>query len=130
MKFTDMKRGYAAMNAGQWVSDIPLPLFKGIRLKVRRLWNPDYTALHEKLAEGKPDPLPADDERAITDQCLVDACLLDWDGVDDAFSPEAAKALLADSEPDGSNPFRFAVIWAASNLSDTVKAQLEADEKN
>jgi hypothetical protein len=128
LKLSDMKKGYAQMNAGVWVGDIPLPLFDGVRLKVARLWNPAYSALHDKLSEGKPDPLPDDVAKAITDECLLTTCLSGWDGVEDAFTADAGAALLAD--PDAGPVFRSALIYAATHVADQVKAQIEADEKN
>jgi len=130
LKLSDIKRGYAAMNAGVWVDNIPLPLFEGVRLQVRRLWNPDFAALWEKLTDGKPDPLPDADQRAVMTQCLAQTVLIGWDGTEDVYSPAAALALLSDDEADGSNPVRMAVIRAANSVADRVKAQLEADEKN
>lgn len=123
MKLSDLGKGYAALNAGDWVGDIPLPLFTGIRLKVRRLWNPDHVALNDKLlADGVTD------EGERLKRCLSEAVLLDWDGVEDAFSKDAAAAVLAD--PDSGKAFEGAIIWAAGQLADKVKASIEADEKN
>lgn len=126
MKIIDIRKGYAQMNGGVWVGDIPMPLFDGIRLKVRRLWNPDYAALHEKLMAAQKEPDPEDP--VLVNQCLVEACLLDWDGVEDAYSIETARQMMND--PDFGSVFRSAVIWAATRVADRVAAQLKADEKN
>lgn len=131
MKLSDIKRGYAGMNAGAWVGDIPFPLFGGIRLKVRRLWNPDYQALHDKLEEERGEVAQvdrADTDREITDECLISTCLLGWEGVDDAYTADAARDLLAD--PEAGPSFRSAVIYAANHVGDAVKTQMEADAKN
>ncbi len=128
MKFTDMKKGYAALNAGDWVGDIPLPLFDGIRLKVTRLWTPAYSALHDKLGEDVTDLSEADNEKRITDECLVQSVLLGWDGVEDAYSVDLARKMIAD--PDMGSVFRSAILYAAGHLADTIKANLAADEKN
>lgn len=126
--FAKVRKGYAGMNAGVWVGNIPYPLFEGIQLKVRRLWNPDYTALHEQLMEQGGDLSEADKDRAATTECLVKACLLDWSGVEEPFAADTATALLAD--PEFGQTFRNALIWAATHVAETVAAQLEADEKN
>ncbi len=128
MKLADIKKGYAAMNAGAWVGDIPIPLFDGIRLRVRRLWNPDYVALHDQLSEDNTDLSEAANGRRITDECLLQTVLVGWDGVDDPFSIDAARLMLAD--PDMGTVFRNAVFWASSHVGDQVKADLEADAKN
>jgi hypothetical protein len=128
MKISDLKKGYAGMNAGMWVDGIPLPLYAGVRLKVRRLWNPDYAALHDKLSEVSSDLSADANEKRITDECLLGACLLDWGGLDDAFSADVARDLLADAEAGPA--FRSALIYAAAHVADQVVAQLEADAKN
>ena len=122
MKLADLKKGYVDMNAGVWVGDIPLPLFDGIRLKVRRLWNPDYVALHDKL------DIPGADPATVTIECLVSACLIDWDGVDDPFSVDAARTMLSDV--DIGPVFRSALLYAGQHVADRVKADIEADAKN
>ena len=128
LKLSDIKKGYAAMNAGAWVGDIPIPLFDGIKLKVRRLWNPDYVALHDKLGEDKTDLSEADNDRRISDECLAETVLVGWEGVDDKFTVDTARVMLKD--PDMGGVFRNAILWAASRVGDQVKADLEADTKN
>lgn len=128
MKISDLKKGYAGMNAGVWVDGIPLPLFGGVKLKVRRLWNPDYAALHDKLSDVSSDLSAQANERRITDECLIGACLLDWEGLEDAFSADVARDLLADVEAGPA--FRSALIYAAAHVADQVAAQMEADAKN
>lgn len=123
MKFSDMRKGYAGMNAGVWVGDIGLPLFDGIQLKVRRLWNPDYIALYEKLM-GEPDAVEAD----VVTKCLLDTCLVDWSGVDDPYTPEAARTNMED--PEFGTVFRGAVLWSANKVAAQMKEQIEADAKN
>ena len=128
MKVSDIKKGYAGMNAGVWVGDIPLPLFGGIKLKVRRLWNPDYAALHDKMSEDKTDLSESANETRITTECLLQTCLLDWEGVEDAFSIDIARDLIND--PEAGSVFRSAVLYAANHVADQVQAQIEADAKN
>lgn len=128
MKIADFKKGYGDLNAGVWVSDIPLPLFDGISLRVTRLWTPAYSALHDKLSEESSDLSEEANARRITDACLVGSVLLDWKGLDDPFSADIASQLLAD--PDVGGPFRSAIIYAATHAADVVAAQLKADEKN
>ncbi len=127
MKLADIKKGYAAMNAGAWVSGIPQFLFDGERLKVRRLWNPDYVALHDRLSEEKTDLSEAANESRITDACLAETVLIDWE-LEDPFSAEAVAIALADPVTGG--PLRSAILWAATHLGDQVKADLKADAKN
>jgi hypothetical protein len=128
MKISSLKSGYADMNGGAWVGDIPLPLFEGISLKVTRLWTPAYSALHDELSAENSDLSEAANTRRVTDECLVQTVLLDWKGIDDPFSADTARQVLADADVGG--PFRSAIIYAATHVADAVKAQLEADEKN
>lgn len=128
ISLASMKKGYAGMNAGVWVGDIPLPLFDGITLQVTRLWTPTYAALHEKLSADMTDLSAEANEKRMTDECLVQTVLLGWKGVDDPYSQETARQLIAD--PDMGVAFRNAIIWAATHVAEQVKAQLEADAKN
>lgn len=128
MKIADMKKGYAAMNGGVWVKDIPAPLFEGISLKVTRLFTPAYNELHDKLIEDGTDLSEEANERRISNECLAQTVLLDWKGVDDAFSIDTVRDLLGD--PELGPAFRSAVLWCAQNIGDTVKKQLEGDTAN
>lgn len=128
MKFSELSKGYAALNGGDWVGDIPFPLFGGIRLKVRRLWNPEFAARNEELIAAAVAKGEEPDERAIMNDCLVTCCLDGWQGIDEPYTPEiGAKALL---DPEAGGIFRSAILWAAAHLVDKIKADIEADEKN
>lgn len=128
MKLDTLKRGYAMLNAGIWVDDIPQAMFKGISLKVRRLWNPDYRELHAQLSEETSDLSPEGNAERITTACLLQTCLLDWKGIDEPFTAALAADLAAD--PEAGQAFRGAVLWAANSAGDKVEAQVETDAKN
>jgi hypothetical protein len=122
MKVSDLKVGYARLNAGELVGGLPFPMFENVKLRVRRIWNAEFSALHASLIEdGKTDA-------EAFDECLVSKSLVGWEGIDDAYTPETGKALLADTEVGG--VFRSAVIFAATQLGTQVRAAIEADEKN
>lgn len=128
MKVSGLKQGYAALNASDWVGEIPFPLFEGVKLKVRRLWNSEWAALAEKLGDETSDLSKDANDVRIERECLARACLDDWKGIDDAYTPELAIELLAD--PEAGRDFRNALLWCANQREGQVKAQLEADEKN
>lgn len=134
MNLATLKKGYAGMNAGVWVGPIPYALYDRIRIKSRRLWNPDYQVLHDKLSaersalSAEAQESEQESERRITTECLLETCVLDWEGIDDPFSVDAARAFLADA--DAGPTFRNALLYAAAHVADEIKAQLEADEKN
>lgn len=128
MKLSDLGKGYAALNAGDWIGNIPFALFDGVRFKVCVLWNPDFVALYETLSAENSDLSVDANNRRMFDECLVRTCLVGWDGVDDAYSGDTAAAILAD--PQSGAQFKRAIIWAEIQLREKVKAQIEADEKN
>jgi len=135
MKLDDMKKGLVAIDDGIWVSDLPQVFFAGIRLKVRRLWNVDYSRLYGEMTASLPRDqatgeltIEADAERMITDECLKRATLVDWDGIDDEFSPANVDRVFAD--PELRTVWRNAIILAASRAATTFTASIEADAKN
>lgn len=127
-KFADIKRGYAGLNAGQWVSNLGIPLFDGVSLQLRRIGNPDYMAMQDKLREESSDLSADANDQRIFRESVVHTCLMDWKGVDDPFSVDTAKELLAD--PDLGTPFWALIATGLNRLMEDAQAQLEADEKN
>lgn len=120
-----------AVAAGAWVTEIPgLP---GLRLKVRPAGNVDAQRLYRAHVNGVPrakriqglDPV---DEKAASDEVLIGAILLDWDGlVDDAekpipFSEVMARQLLTEPEYEA---FREGVVWASVYVKDVGQISLK-----
>lgn len=133
MKYSAIGRGYAALDAGAWVGDLQLPLFEGVRLKVARVWNAAFSALHTRLsAEAEAANLvlagSGKSDQEIFDACLVECTLLDWEGFDETYTADIGRLLLADKE--AWPVFSRAIILANAKLEAVVKEQLEADEKN
>lgn len=137
MKLSDMKVDVAKVEQGGWVDNIPE--LEGLRLKVRGSGNKDYRKLMGRLVDATPrkqrfggrlDPVAQD---RITSICLRDACLLDWEGLEDEdgkplpYSKEAADKFLTDPEYA---KFREGVIWAASVVAEQEAADIEEDVKN
>jgi hypothetical protein len=137
MKMKDVAVDSARAETGDWVDDIQD--MEGLRLKVRGANNKDWRRLQMKLIakvprkrrmSGNLDPEDADN---ITNQCLLDTCLLDWEGLDGddgqplPFSRETAKKLLTD--PDYRR-FRDAVSWAANKIAEEGAADHEDDAGN
>ena len=125
MKLSDLKIDPIKFEQGAWVDNIPQ--LGDIRLKVRGINNADWRRLQTRLIEavprakrpnGRVDPGEMD---RITTSCLVNTCLLDWDGLLDdedqplPYSKAAADKLLNDP---AMRRFRDAVAWAAERVSD------------
>lgn len=128
MNLAQLRAGYAALNAPDWVGDLPFPLFEGVSLKVRRAFTAEWADLVGKLRAEKTDLSAEDNEMRIERECLARVALTDWQGIDDPFTPDLAIALLAD--PDAGPSFRGCVWFAIGRREDAVKAATDAAEKN
>lgn len=133
MKMSEVAVDSGRSEAGAWVGDVPdMP---GLRLKVRGSNNKDWRKLTSKLLEAVPrkrrlgNRLDPEDTDHITNMCLLNTSLLDWEGLEDddgkeiPYSRDVAHKLCTD--PDFRR-FRDAVAWAA-NL---VGEQNEEDVKD
>lgn len=137
MDITSIKRDSKAIEAGQWVSDIPG--MGSLRLKVRGLASPTVVALRSRKERLEPkDGRERDGQLKIEvglrifGEVLHEAVLLDWENLTDngkpvTYSSELAKAWLTD--PDY-QPFADAVVWAASVVDNAVDEQKEQLGKN
>ena len=137
MKMKDVAVDSGRAETGAWVDDIPD--MEGLRLKVRGANNKDWRRLQMKLIQAVPRKrrmtgnLDPEDADRITNVCLLDTCLLDWEGLDGdddqplPYSRETAKKLLTD--PDYRR-FRDAVSWAANLIAEQNAADHEEDAGN
>jgi hypothetical protein len=137
MKMKDMAVDSGRAEEGAWVDDIPD--MEGLRLKVRGANNKDWRKLQQKLIQAIPRKrrmsgnLDPEDADRITNLCLLNTSLLDWDGFDGdddkplPYSQETAKTLLTD--PDYRR-FRDAVAWAANWVAEQSKEDVEEDAGN
>lgn len=135
MKLSHLKSIRQSVERGIWIDKIGIAGFEGVRLQVRGLGNADYNRVYSELAEqlkanerdadGKPTDAARD---RIVRECLKQAILLGWDGIDDEFSAAKVEEVFAD--PDLGPVFHNAVIWAASEVASRARAAIEADAKN
>lgn len=136
MKLSDIKRDPVAYEQGAWVNKIPG--MGSLRLKVRGADNADWRRIRLKMIGDIPeheriegiDPALND---TIVSTCLLEAGLIDWDGIDDdagkpiPYSKEQAKVLLFGQEWA---EFRDAALWAAMRVGRRGADQLGSDVKN
>jgi len=139
MKLSDIRLDIDAIEAGDWVGDLPFPGMDGVRFKVRGTGNADYRRLQSKLLRALAAKRLSPDEEIkasgqITTDLLRQTVLLDWDGIfqEDgttplAFTPELAAKLLADPEM---RLFVEAVIHAGNVVATRKKDERAAAEKN
>jgi hypothetical protein len=137
-----VKLGEIAIDAdraeqGAWVDDIPE--VEGLRLKVRGTNNADWRRLQARLLDAVPRKkrlggrLDPDEQDRIMSSCLLNACLLDWDGLEDddgkpiAYSKEWAQKLL--NEPEYRR-FRDSVVWAASVVAERLDSEAKETAGN
>ena len=139
MKLSDIRVDAAAIEAGDWVGDLPFEGMEGVRLKVRGTGNADYRRLQAKLVRKlttkKLDDAQRDEEASrVGTELLIQTILVGWDGIfqEDGvtpipYAPELAAQLLADPEM---RVLRDAVLYAG-NLVATRKKEARSDaEKN
>lgn len=132
MKLSDLTIDADRLENGDWVDNIPE--MGGVRLKVRGFNNSDWRKLQNTLIEATPrkqrlggrlDPNTMDE---ITSKCLLNACLLDWDGLlDDNDKPipydkKRAEQLLKDPQY---RKFREAVVWASQIVAEQINDEQE-----
>lgn len=137
MLLSDIKRDVAAIEQGQWVDGIPD--MGTLRLKVRGADNSDWRRLMSKLTQAVPRSklvngrLAPDDVDRITGLCLLNAGVIDWDGLEGpdgaplAYSKAQADLLLTDP---AYADFRNAALWAASMVGKQQAEATAADAKN
>lgn len=121
MKLSDLTIDPERQENGAWVDDIPE--LEGLRLRVRGTMNADWRRLQTKLIESIPRKkraggrLDPDETDRITQTLLLNACLLDWEGLEDddgkpiLYSKEMARKLLFEPEY---RAFRDGVVYAAN----------------
>jgi hypothetical protein len=136
MKLADMKVDPLLIEQGDWVSDIPnLP---GIRIKARGIGNADYRKQEARMIRQIPrgqriHGLSPQDQDRILGQLLLDAVVLDVEGLEDdvgnplPYTKELGKTLLLDPQ---FRVFREGAAYAGGVVDQQQKADVEADAKN
>lgn len=136
MKLSERKIDPQKREEGAWVKDIPE--WDDLRLKVRGIGNKEWAKREQALILAVPrarraNGLSRDDRDRINGILLRDHALIDWRGLEDdegkpeLYSKELANKYLTQPEYE---PFRDAVLWAASVVAERGSAEIEADAKN
>lgn len=132
MKLNDLAIDNDRAENGAWVDDIPE--VQGLRLKVRASQNADWRRLQAKLLDAVPrkkrlgNRLDPEEQDKIITACLLNCCLLDWEGLEDSdgkpipYSKQFAQKLLTEGEY---RRFRESVIWASSVVAETEQANAD-----
>lgn len=130
MKLSDLTVDTERQEKGAWVDNIPE--LEGLKLLVRGVNNADWRRLQTKLIEAIPRKrrivgrIDTDDQERIQSSCLLNACLLDWDGLEDddgkpiAYDKELARKLLFEPEY---RAFRDGVVWAAMIVAEQTNEE-------
>ncbi len=139
MKLNALKVNPAAIEGGEWVADIPE--CGDLRIRTKGLNNAAYEKRFQALVAAAPRAdkpkgrLTPAAQRRITNICLAETCLLDWEGLtsggaEDApipFSREKALELICDPQYE---PFRDACIYAAAHVARAGADDAEEREGN
>jgi hypothetical protein len=132
VKLSDIRVDVAAIEAGDWVEDLPFEGLDGVRLNVRGTGNADYKRLHSKLFRDAGTRRFDADKVAV--ELLHRTVLLGWDGIFEedektplAFNSELALKLLSDPSLPA---FRAAVSYAGNLVASRRKEPAEQAEKN
>jgi hypothetical protein len=128
MKLTELTVDPDRAENGAWVDDIPE--MEGLRLKVRGNMNTDWRRLQAKLLDAVPRKkrlggrIDTDEMEKIISSCLLNACLLDWEGLEDEngqpipYSKQFAQKLLTEPE---FRRFRDGVSWASQIVAEKIE---------
>lgn len=120
MEIKDIKKNFASISAGEWVSDIPD--MGSLRLQVRGLSSPAVTALRsrkeravERKERNRDNSLKMESAMRISAELLAEVVLIDWDGITDngkviPYDLKLATKWLTDLDYQD---FANAVAWAA-----------------
>lgn len=127
IKLSSLRADLAREAKGDWVD---YPDWPGVRFKVSSLYTPSYVVARDVLLgrlarvnKGKP---PKTD--ALTTEMGVlyaEHILHDWDGLDEAYSPERAREVLCDP---AFREVTRAVEWCAQQVG-TVEAEFLEDAR-
>lgn len=120
MDISKIKKDPAAINAGQWVGEIPD--MGDLRLKVRGMSSTTFRDERAKLERAVPKEdrnrdgsLSAAAGLRVVGQAMANVGLLDWDGLTDGGNPVAYNKALATewlTNPEFEH-FLDATVWAA-----------------
>lgn len=125
-----------AIEQGEWIENIPEA--GDLRLKLRGRTCADYRQMQQRLISALPrnvrfqSPLPLETSDRINLTCLVEVCMIDWEGVLDngqpvKFSKELALQIMKDP---AQIDFQEAVYRALEMVGRGEKAANEAIAKN
>lgn len=127
MKMSDIQEIGRRIEDGEWVDNTGLA---GLRLKVRGLRSRAFERMQVDLIQKKTGRsgrrLSPEETTAITNACLRDAVLLDWEGLtgdDDRPIPyDRATAEMLLTDPHFA-AFREAVVFAADVVGDLGRSE-------
>ncbi len=136
MKLSERKIDPKKREEGAWVKNIPE--WQDLELKVRGSGNRDWSRMEQALINAVPrkrrmNGLDAEDRERINGILLLNTALLDWKGIEDdagnpePYSKEVAKKYLMQAEFE---PFRNAVLWAATVVAEQGQSEIEEDAGN
>jgi hypothetical protein len=130
MEIGDLRKRDTEFTDGEWVGS--LPGCGDMRVKVRALQSPQALSTWGRLARAAPNDqreadgsLTVDAQADIDRQVLVEAVLLDWDGLTDngepvSFSKETAQEFVQ------VGLFEAAVRYAAAKVSNDLADKKES----
>ena len=130
MKLSDIALDSERQEKGAWVEDVPE--LEGLKLLVRGINNSDWRRLQAKLIDATPRKkrlagrIDPDEQDRIQTKCLLNACLLDWDGLEEddgkpiPYDKKLAEKLLTEPEY---RKFRDGVVWAATIVAEQTNEE-------
>jgi len=122
VKLSSLKADLVRESVGDWV---PYPQWPGVRFRVSSLNKPEYVtardSLMQRLARTKSDAA------VEFGRLYAEHILHEWDGLDEAYTPELAHHTL--TNPEFREVVR-AVEWCASRLAELNLEFVEKTGKN
>jgi len=137
MEISTIRRNTNAIEAGEWVSEIPN--MDDVRLRVRGLSSPTVVAVRSRkerkvsrAGRERDGTLKPDVALTVLGEVLFEAVLLDWDGITQdgkplPYDPVLAKQWLTSRDFVA---FADAVTWAAQYVDRAVAETKEVSAGN
>ena len=128
MKLSSMKLDVARIEAGDWVENIPD--CGNLRIKTRGINCAEYRKMIDARLFALPKRRDPMEVQRVQTECLVAACLIDWNLTDENDAPIPVSGALAILTDPAYDPVRMAVAWAANQIAASNAETQEAAAKN
>lgn len=129
MKISELEVDQKIVEEGTWVGNIPE--LEGVRLKVRGANNRDWRKLAQTLVNAVPRKkrvngvLEPEEADRITATVILNAGLLDWDGIENDDGSQIPYDKKKASQYLHGKRFREGAAWACDQVAEGLAKEVE-----